>query len=207
MRYFRVGLTGGVASGKSTVARLFAAHGVPVIDTDELARAVVKPGEPALAAILQMFGESFRGSDGGLDRRRLRERVFAYPIDRERLEALLHPHIEAATLSACERAGGPYQLIVVPLLVESGFDRHVDRVLVVDCTEQLQRERLLARDVEEPGQVERMLAAQAGRDVRLRRADDVIHNDDGPEKLAGQVDRLHAEYLSHAAQFTARSAG
>lgn len=201
MRAFRVGLTGGIASGKSTVARLFAAHGVPVIDTDEIARAVVAPGEPALAAVLQHFGAGFRGADGGLDRRKLRARVFANPGDRERLETLLHPHIESATLAASARAGGPYQILVVPLLIESGFDRHVDRILVVDCPENLQRQRLLERDGEAADQVERILAAQADRGTRLQRADDVIVNTESPASLAAAVARLHADYLARARAF------
>jgi dephospho-CoA kinase len=197
-RTYRVGLTGGIASGKSTAAAEFAALGVPVIDTDEIARSVTRPGSPALAEIVAAFGAPFLAPDGTLDRRRLRAHVFADADARRRLEDILHPRIGAATLAAAAAAGGPYQVIVVPLLVESGFDRHVDRVLVVDASEAAQRRRLLQRDGEDPDQVERILAAQAGRTARLARADDVISNDAGLEHLRAQVRALHARYLAQA---------
>ncbi len=198
MRFFRVGLTGGIASGKSTVARMFAELGAPVIDTDDIARAVVAPGTPALGEITAAFGEKFIEAGGGLDRRGLRAHVFAHEGERRRLEAILHPHIEAATIAACDMAGGPYQVLVVPLLVESGFDRHVDRILVVDCPEDLQRQRLLQRDREDPRQVERILAAQLDRDSRLARAHDVIGNDGSLAHLHERVARLHQLYLEFA---------
>lgn len=201
MRHFRVGLTGGIASGKSTVADLFAACGVPIIDTDRIARDVVAPGSPALRELVAAFGPEILDDAGGLDRRRLRHRVFATDTERRRLEAIVHPQIEAATLAAAEQAGGPYQLLVVPLLIESGFVAHVDRVLVVDCPEDLQRERLLLRDREDPAQVERMLAAQAPRATRLARADDVIVNDAGVEPLREQVAKLHARYAELGRNF------
>lgn len=200
MREFRVGLTGGIASGKSTVARLFAELGVPVIDTDEIARDVVRPGGPALPAVVAAFGAAVLAPDGTLDRRRMRERVFADEAARRRLEAILHPHIEAATLAASERAGGPYQLLVVPLLLESGFDRLVDRVLVVDCPEELQRQRLLARDGGSPGEADRILAAQLDRATRLARADDVVDNAGGLAAVRARVAELHAAYLGLAAR-------
>lgn len=205
MRAYRVGLTGGIASGKSMVAAAFAALGVPVIDTDEIAREVVRPGGVALPAIVAAFGPGVLAPDGQLDRRRMRERVFADPAERRRLEAILHPLIEAGTLAACERAGGPYQVLVVPLLLESGFDRHVDRVLVVDCPESLQRERLLQRDGEDPGQAERILAAQLDRGARLARADDVIDNSGDRDHAAAQVARLHRLYLELAGAAPARA--
>jgi dephospho-CoA kinase len=149
---------------------------------------------------VEAFGAGVLAPDGALDRRRLRERVFADDAERRRLEAILHPHIEAATLAASAAAGGPYQLIVVPLLFESGFDRHVDRVLVVDCPEDLQRQRLLARDGGTPAQVERMLAAQLDRASRLARADDVIDNAGGLDSARGRVAELHAAYLALAAR-------
>ena len=198
---FRVGLTGGIASGKSTVAHLFADLGVPVIDTDELARAVVAPGQPALAEITAAFGPQFLDGRGELDRRRLRAHVFESDERRRQLEGIVHPHIKAATLAACATAGGPYQVLVVPLLIESRFDRHTDRILVVDCPVDVQRSRLLARDAESPQQVERMLAAQLGREARLNRADDVIVNTGSVEQLRLEVQRLHQLYLRVAAQF------
>lgn len=199
-REFRVGLTGGIASGKSTVARLFAALDVPVIDTDEISRAVVKPGQPALGEIAAAFGTRFILADGTLDRRLLRAHVFASAEQRRRLESILHPRIEAATLAASAAADGPYQVLVVPLMIESGFDRHMDRILVVDCAVELQRSRLLARDTESPEQVELILAAQLDRAERLRHADDVIVNDGPAERLQAEVERLHLLYLRLAAR-------
>lgn len=203
-RQFRIGLTGGIASGKSTVAQFFATHGVPVIDTDVIARDVVRPGEPALGEIAAAFGARFIRDDGTLDRRELRAHVFASAERRRQLEAILHPRIEAATLAACASAGAPYQVLVVPLLIESGFDRHTDRILVVDCPLELQRSRLLARDIESPEQVERILAAQLDRAERLRHADDVIVNDGPLDRLQADVARLHSLYLRLAARCTTR---
>jgi dephospho-CoA kinase len=202
-REFRVALTGGVASGKSTVAHLFAELGVPVIDTDAIAREVVAPGQPALAEIVAAFGPDFLDESGALDRRRLRAHVFELAERRRQLEAILHPRIEAMTLAACSTARGPYQLLVVPLLVETGFQRYVDRTLLVDCPEDLQRARLLARDNESPEQIERMLAAQTSRERRLEHADDVIVNDGPLARLRAEVERLHGLYLRLAAQFSA----
>jgi dephospho-CoA kinase len=199
-REFRVGLTGGIASGKSTVSRIFTTLGVPVIDTDEIARVLVMPGQPALEQIVAAFGPVFLDGRGHLDRARLRERVFGDDEARGRLEAILHPRIESAMLAQCELAGGPYQLLVVPLLFEAGFERHVDRTLVVDCPEDAQRERLLARYGNTPEQVERMLAAQMPRDKRLARTDDVIRNDGEPDALRPQVEKLHRRYRELAAQ-------
>jgi dephospho-CoA kinase len=198
MRALRIGLTGGIASGKSTVARMFGELGVPVIDTDEIARKLVQPGQPALAEIVAAFGASFLDAAGALDRRRLRDHVFADVAERRRLEAILHPRIEAATMTACAEARGPYQIVVVPLLFETGFERHVDRVLVVDCAEEIQRERLRQRDAAAPEEVDRMLAAQLPRQERLRCADDVITNDGSLEQASADVRRLHGRYLDLA---------
>ncbi len=195
---FRVGLTGGIASGKSTVAAMFGALGVPVIDADELARDVVAPGTPGLEAVLREFGPELRRPDGSLDRQRLRALVFADPERRRRLEALLHPPIARALEATSRQAGGPYQLLVVPLLVESGLDRRVDRVLVVDCPEELQRTRLLQRDGETPAGVERLLAAQLDRASRLARADDMVRNKGALEDARRQVAGLHQRYLALA---------
>jgi dephospho-CoA kinase len=165
---WRVGLTGGIASGKSFVADCFARLGVPVIDTDVLARDVVAPGTPGLAAVLAGFGPGVRAADGSLDRRALRARVFADPADRARLEALLHPRILAA---------------------------RVDRTLTVDCPEAVQRARLLARDGDDPAQVERILAAQAPGARARAGADDHIDNGGDRDATRAQVARLHADYL------------
>lgn len=190
----RIGLTGGIASGKTTVANLFAELGAPVIDTDVIAREVVEPGQPALAEIEQRFGESVIDADGGLDRRALRKVVFTDEHARLDLEAILHPRIGTETLRQADAAGGEYQLIVVPLLVGSKLIDYVDRVLVVDCEEETQIERLLARDAESVEQAQRILAAQASRRERLAVADDVIQNSGSIDDTRTQVEALHASY-------------
>ena len=191
----RVGLTGGIASGKSTVAELFAAHGVPVIDTDRIAREVVEPGRPALDKIRQAFGDGVIAPDGSLDRAHMRKLIFADKAQRGRLEDILHPRIRAATIAEASAAGGPYQLIVVPLLTESPLKAAMDRILVVDCAEETQIQRLLQRDAESLEQAQRILAAQASREERLAIADDVINNDAGLAELRSQVDVLHKRYM------------
>jgi dephospho-CoA kinase len=192
----RIGLTGGIASGKSTVAGLFGALGIPVIDTDQIAREVVAPGSPVLAAIVARFGAQVLRPDGSLDRRALRERIFTDPGARRDLEALTHPAIEAATAARSAAAGGPYQLIAVPLLAEKGLKSRYDRVLVVDCEPALQRARLMVRDGSTPAQAEAILTAQASREQRLAIADDVITNAADITALARQVEQLHARYLA-----------
>lgn len=196
----RVGLTGGIASGKTTVADMFAELGVPVIDTDVIAREVVQPGQPALEEIRSEFGAEIIDADGMLDRAAMRKIVFVDDDARRRLEAILHPRIREATVRQADVAGGDYQLIVVPLLVESPTRAFVDRVLVVDCNEEVQVARLLMRDAETQKQAQRMLAAQAGRADRLAIADDVISNDGDLQETRAQVRSLHQEYLRQAAK-------
>jgi dephospho-CoA kinase len=195
----RIALTGGIASGKSTVAELFAALGVPVIDTDRIAREVVEPGRPALAAVVAEFGAEVLGPDGGIDRRRLRERIFADAGTKRRLEAILHPAIRAEMERQSHAAGGAYQLLVIPLLAEGGRRDHVDRVLVVDAPEDVQVARLVGRDGVSPAQAQAALAAQATRAERLAMADDVLHNTGRVDDLRAQVASLHAQYLRLAA--------
>ena len=190
----RVGLTGGIASGKSTVADLFAAQGVPIIDTDVIAREVVAPGQPALEEIRATCGNSVIAEDGNLDRANMRKLVFSDHELRQRLEAILHPRIGAATIEQAQAAGGAYQVVVVPLLTESALKDAMDRILVVDCSEETQLQRLLARDTETVEQARRILAAQASREDRLAIADDVISNDAGLAELEAQVDKLHRIY-------------
>ena len=194
----RIGLTGGIASGKTTVANLFAELGAPVIDTDIIAREVVAPGQPALDEIAAAFGDRVLQPDGSLDRGALRARIFASEEDRRTLEAITHPRIRAEALRQADAAGGPYQLIVVPLLVQSPLRGSVDRVLVVDCPEKLQIERLVARDGESEVGARRILAAQSSRGERLAIADDIITNDGGLEDLREQVAALHEIYRSLA---------
>jgi dephospho-CoA kinase len=200
-RSFRVALTGGIASGKTTVADLFAAHGVPLIDTDLIAREVVEPGRPALAAVAEAFGADVLDSDGRLDRRRLRQIIFGDATARARLEAILHPAIRAEMerQSAAAAQAGPYQVLVIPLLAEGGRRDHVDRVLVVDAPENVQVERLMARDAVTREQAEAALRAQALRETRLGIADDVVTNTGRIEDLREQVAALHERYVKLAA--------
>jgi len=197
-RSLRIGLTGGIASGKSLVADMFAARGVPVIDTDVIARDVVRPGQPALQEIQRRFGDGVLDAAGRLDRRHLRELVFADDTKRTVLESILHPRIREAAVRQSAEAGGDYQVIVVPLLAESPMRQFMDRVLVVDCSEETQLQRLLERDAETEEQARRMLAAQASRQERLAIADDVIDNDGTIAEAARQVERLHRQYLQLA---------
>lgn len=201
----KIGLTGGVASGKSTVAALFAAHGAPIIDTDLIARELVAPGQPALAEIAERFGPEALSADGTLDRPWLRRRIFADDAARKALEEVLHPLIRAGVQRRLETLEAPYALVVIPLLVETtSYDALLDRVLVVDVPEAIQLERLMARDGMDESLARAMLAAQASRQARLARADDVLDNNGPPEALAPQVERLHRLY-SGLAQESATS--
>lgn len=191
----RVGLTGGIASGKSTVADMFADLGAAIIDTDVISRSVVEPGQPALDEIRETIGPDVIQEDGTLDRRALRELVFADEPLRKQLEAILHPRIRDETFRQSFEAGGRYQIIVVPLLTESPLRDYVDRILVVDCDEEIQLQRLLDRDAESEDQARRILAAQASRADRLAIADDVIRNDGDLSATRDQVARLHDFYL------------
>ncbi len=201
-RGFRVGLTGGIASGKSTVANLFADLGVTIIDTDVIAREVVAPGSPLLPKIAAHFGRDVLAADGSLDRRALRQRVFADPAERQWLEQLTHPEIRRLTDERSDVAPGPYSIVAIPLLVETGGKDRFDRVLVVDCEPELQIARLQARDGSTRAQAEAALAAQVSRADRLAVADDVIHNDGDIAHLRDQVEKLHRAYVAASARFT-----
>jgi dephospho-CoA kinase len=195
----RIGLTGGIASGKSTVADLFTARGATVLDTDVIAREVVEPGRPALGALVRALGSGIAGPDGRLDRAELRRRLFQDAALRREVESILHPAIIAELERQALGAGGPYQVFVIPLLVENRFLSIVDRVLVVDCSEEEQVRRLMARDGESRESAERMLAAQATRKQRLACADDVIDNGGPAAGLAAQVAALDLKYRGLAA--------
>jgi dephospho-CoA kinase len=197
-KILHVALTGGIASGKSTVAKFFAALGVPIIDTDQVAREVVEPGQPPLERLVERFGATILTPDGHLDRPKLREIVFSDPKARADLEALTHPAIGSAVQAWSAAAGGPYQILIIPLLVEKGLTSQVDRVLVVDCDEELQIRRLQARDGSTVEQARAILNAQTSRAARLKAAHDVIHNEGDLSGVRDQVSLLHTRYLELA---------
>ena len=202
VRALRVGLTGGIASGKSLVANQFVKLGAELVDADQLAREVVAPGQPALSAIRDTFGPQLLTSRGELDRAALRKLVFADAEKRRALDALLHPLIRARILAELDEVRGPYAIIAVPLLVETDFASLVDRVAVVDCPESLQLERLMRRDGIPRAEALAMIAAQADRATRLRAAHDVIDNSGDVELTRRQVAQLHHRYLDLASRAT-----
>jgi dephospho-CoA kinase len=198
---FSIGLTGGIGSGKSTVADLFAARGVPLVDTDLIAHRMTAPGGVAMPLIASEFGSAYVAPNGSLDRTRMRELVFADDTAKARLEAILHPLIRAETERERHAAGGAYHIVVVPLLVESGnWASRVARVLVVDCPVETQIARVMQRNGFSREQVLAIIARQATRETRLAAADDIVLNDETAtlETLAHQVDALHARYLELA---------
>nr|WP_315248557.1 dephospho-CoA kinase [uncultured Duganella sp.] len=199
---FAIGLTGGIGSGKSTVADMFAARGATIVDTDAIAHSMTAPNGPAMPAILHAFGPEFAGADGAMDRARMRALVFADAGAKARLEAILHPRIRDAALAAGAAASGSYVIYDVPLLIESGTWRaRVTRVLAVDCAEEVQIARVMARNNLPEAQVRAIMAAQASRAQRLAAADDVIVNNAGIADLEAQVERLHAHYLQLRCKF------
>jgi len=203
---FVVGLTGGIGSGKSAVANAFASLGVEIVDADLLAHRLSAPGEPGYAAIREAFPDVGLTPDGEIDRARLRSRVFADPRARVRLEAALHPLIAAAAKREIAAWRGPYGVTVVPLLLERGkLASAVDRILVVDCPEDAQVLRVVARSGMTPAEVRAIMATQASRQARLADADDVIDNAGPREAIAPQVAKLDARYRELAASPTSRA--
>lgn len=194
-----VGLTGGIGAGKSTVARMFAARGIEVFDADAVAHRLLEPGQPALKGVVRAFGSDILGADGRLDRATLRRRVFAEPKSRRRLEGIVHPLVYAELARLVLGATGSYCLLCVPLLLETGRRRFVDRLLVVDCPETLQIERVVRRSGLQPEEVRAIMAAQVSRSERLAAADDVIVNAADPASLEAEVDVLHRRYSLLAA--------
>jgi len=190
----RIGLTGGIGSGKSEACREFARLGVPVIDTDLIARELVRPGQPALNEIVAHFGAEIADEKGNLDRALLRETIFSDPGQRRQLEAILHPRIRDRAMVLAKRAEAPYCVLVIPLLVETSGDYSLDRILVVDTSRELQLERIAARDGLSESEIEAILTTQASRQQRLTIADDIIVNDASPEYLRGEIERLHRFY-------------
>ncbi|MBN8792553.1 MAG: dephospho-CoA kinase [Stenotrophomonas nitritireducens] len=203
MSGFIVGLTGGIASGKSEVTRRFEALGIVVADADVAAREVVAPGSPALEQIGRRFGSAMLLADGTLDRARLRGHVFGNDGERQALEAITHPAIRARVLELCETADGPYAIAAIPLLAEAGGRATypwLDRIVVVDAPESVRHARLRQRDDIDDALATRMIQAQAGRDQRLALADDVIVNDGHPSHLQPQVETLDRLYRQLAAR-------
>ncbi len=196
---FSVGLTGGIGCGKTTVADMFGALGASIVDTDQIAHALTAPQGAAMPALLAEFGADFATPDGALDRAKMRQLVFTDQGARARLEGILHPRIREATAAAAAIASGPYVIFVVPLLIESGTWRErVTRVLAIDCPEEMQVARVMARNGLSEEQVRAIMAAQVTRAQRLAAADDVVVNDDGVDALRPQVERLHAFYVDQA---------
>jgi len=198
---FCVGLTGGIGSGKSAASGMFEALGAAVVDTDEISRALTAPGGAAITEIRERFGPESIAADGGLDRERMRLLVFRDAASRARLEGILHPLIRSRTRGSIAAARGPYVVVVVPLLLETGACMEfIQRVLVVDCEEEEQVRRVMARSGLAAGEARRIMATQLPRAERLRRADDVLHNNGSIEALRNQVGELHARYLALASK-------
>lgn len=195
-----VALTGGIGSGKTTVANEFAKLGIPLVDADIIARQVVEPGSPALNAILNRYGTDIIHSDGSLNRQRLREIIFSDEIEKEWLNALLHPLIHQKTQQQLQQAITPYVLWIVPLLFENNLFHLADRVLVIDVTPEEQISRTMQRDNVSKEQVSNILKAQSSRENRLAYADDVITNHNGELNISDKVAKLHERYLTLAQQ-------
>jgi dephospho-CoA kinase len=195
-----IGLTGGIGCGKSAVADLFAEQGISIIDTDQIARQFTTVGEPALAAITNEFGMDFLLPDGELDRSRLRHLIFSAPEAKKKLEAILHPMIRDEVRRRLALAQSPYAIVAIPLLLETGAYREmVQRVLVVDCSEAQQVERVIARNGLDEAEVRAIMAHQLALQERLRQADDIVDNHGSRSALRSQVEHLHQRYIKLAA--------
>lgn len=195
MSKFVVGLTGGIGSGKTTVANLFAAEGITLVDADIVAREVVAPGSKGLETIVTHFGAEILTPEGELDRAKLRQRIFSHPEEREWLNQLLHPMIRQEMLAQVEKATSAYVIMVVPLLFENGLDRLVNRTLVVDISPELQINRTVKRDNVDVSQVNNIISSQCSRSEKLARADDIIDNQGEISTLKREVLALHQRYL------------
>ncbi len=191
----KIGLTGGIGSGKSTVCRLFAEFGVPIVDADLIARQLVEPGQPALALIVTSFGSQMLNQDGSLNRARLRDAVFTDADKKRELDGIMHPLVYAQIAAEVNALTADYCVIAVPLLLESKNPYAVDRVLLIDCPVDVQIARVIARDKLTRQQVQAIIDSQMSRPERLSKAHDVIENVAGPEQLAEQVKRLHNSYI------------
>lgn len=192
----KVGLTGGIGCGKSTVCEIFRQLGVPVIDTDELARQVVTPSSSVLGEITEIFGRKIINADGSLNRNKLREMVFSDAAKRRQLEAVIHPAIRSLLHKKLSALDSAYVIIAIPLLIEKSWQAQVDRILVVDCSEELQLARAMARDGSDEQLIQAIINSQVSRKNRLEEADDIIHNDADLNSLQMQVEDLH-KYYTH----------
>jgi len=191
-----IGLTGGIGSGKTTVANIFAEYGIDIIDADVVAREVVEPGSEALTEIAKYFGETFILADGNLNRAKLRERIFSHPDDKQWLNSLLHPLIRNAMNEQCLNAQSAYCFLVAPLLIENGIHKAVEKVLVVDVKPETQILRTVKRDNNSVAQVQKILDSQVSREIRLQHADFVIDNNEASlDELREQVELLHRQFL------------
>lgn len=194
----RIGLTGGIGSGKTTVANLFGHYGIPVLDADEIARQIVEPGHPAYDPVVTQFGETILTENKSIDRAKLRNMVFNDPTKRKQLEAIIHPLVRQEISRRLSQLNAPYCIVVVPLLIESGLNNMIDRILVIDAPEPLQIERVMQRNDLPADEVKKIIQTQIPRDKRIAYADDVIVNDSDIVHLQDKVKSLHATYLTAA---------
>ena len=195
----RVGLTGGIGSGKSTVCNYFRKVGAAIVDTDILAREVVEPGSSGLELIVKHFGQAILLEDGSLNRDALRKIAFNDPNKRQLLESILHPLIRQRLKNMLGAINADYVIIAIPLLLEKGWQAEVDRILVVDCTEEQQVERIIQRDGNDRSLIMKIIQSQVSRHQRLAAADDIIHNNNDMVAIREQVEKLHKQYLQLAA--------
>ncbi|TAN65400.1 MAG: dephospho-CoA kinase [Methylobacter sp.] len=195
----KVGLTGGIGCGKSTVAKIFSGFNIPVLDADEIAHSLVEKGQPALAQIQRGFGADIINPDGSLNRTSLRELVFSDPMQKQKLESILHPLVYQSIQTRLEQLSSPYCIISIPLLFETGMTHLVDRVLVIDCPVETQIERVRMRDKLSIERILSIINQQVSRELRKAKADDLIDNSDADYRLAEQVKKLHNSYLSLSA--------
>jgi len=193
-----IGLTGGIGSGKTTVSDLFSALGVPIIDTDVIARQLVQPGQQALSDISAWFGNDVLNPDGSLNRSKLGDMTFTNSETRKKLEAILHPRIREQVTRQLQQLQSPYAIVVIPLLIETGDQSYIDRILVVDCEQKNQIKRVQLRDHRSQQQTENILQAQASREQRLSAADDIVENNADQSTLIQKVEDLHHKYLALA---------
>ena len=197
----KVALSGGIASGKTTVSDALAEYGVPIVDTDVIAREVVASGTPGLAKIAERFGDSVIDESGALERHKLREIIFSDASARKDLESILHPLIRTETvrqLQEHQSAGAPYSVVVIPLLVETDQQKNYDHVIIVDVDPAIQLQRVMARDNSSKKQAESIIASQATRSQRLAVADDVIQNNSSHETVISQVRKVHEKLFKLA---------